>query len=60
MPYDYEAELAAWRIRYAAKQATRVWTPLPRMYDRREPERPRVEYDGDQMPRYEDESQEAA
>ena len=63
MPYDYEAELAAWRTRYAAKQATRVWRPAPgqeHMHGLRHPEPARVEYDGDQMPRYEDESQEAA
>ena len=61
--YDYEAELAAWRERMMAKQATRVWRPAPRqehMHGLRHPEAARVEYDGDEMPRYEDESQEAA
>ena len=61
MPYDYEAELEAWRARMAAKPVAR-WVRLDGFIVKRRPVQTAgwVEYDGEQMPRYEDESQEAA
>ena len=64
MSYDYEAELAAWRERMAAKPCAR-YVRLADGFVRRPARQPlgldRVEYDTDaDMPRYEDFSQEAA
>ena len=64
MPYDYEAELEAWRERMAAKPCAR-YVRLTDGVVRRPARQPqglaRIEYDTDAaMPRYEDFSQEAA
>ena len=64
MSYDYEAALAAWRERMAAKPCARyvrLVNGIVRQPTRQPQGLARIEYDTDAaMPRYEDFSQEAA